>query len=538
VSDRFDRYVAALGELARDRQLAVLPREEALRRLTRSIAEATELPIVGFWRYTPEGDAIVLECGYMREQNEWSSGARLEKSAHPQYFSHLAHARLLAVGNCFTDPVMAEFIETYLRPYDVHALIDSPVFFDGAMVGILCLEATGASRDWSRDDKFFALSGADFVGRILEADARHQFEAQLELENTRQSEQQFTALLMALPIPVAVLDSELRYLAISEEWRRNYPVEVANPIGMRVDQAQANYKAEWLERLQHSLLGEKLVMDEEFLEFEGKEMWLSWCLVPWYTLKGQIGGVVVVCQDLTDRREAEIHLRQAAKLTALAEMAGGIAHEINNPLSILRGYLDLMARHIGRSSLDLEVLGQYLGRSFTTIDRISRIVDGMRRISRDTSHEELRPYRLEQLVADTLDVSRQKFREAGVELREESGDDAKATVLCRPVEMAQVLLNLFTNAFQAVRGRESARVTIRCLVLEGRPRIEVEDSGEGVPVGIREKIFQPFFTTKEAGEGTGLGLSISRRILREHRGDLFLEAGREHTTFVMEFPAP
>lgn len=537
MTDRFDRYVAALGELARDRDLAALPRQEALRRLTRAIAEASELSIVGYWRYTPEGDAIVLECGYTRAQNVWCSGARLEKSDHPQYFAHLSHARLLAVSNCFTDPVMAEFIETYLKPYDVHALIDAPVFFDGAMVGILCLEATGAPRDWGHDDKFFAISGADFVGRILEADARHQFEAQLEAENSRQSEEQFTALLMALPIPVAVLDTELRYLAISAEWARSYPVEVANPIGVRVDLAQSNYKTEWLERLRHALTGETSVMEEDFLVFQGKEMWLSWSIVPWYNLKGQIGGVVMVCQDHTSRREAEIHLRQAAKMTALGEMAGGIAHEINNPLSILRGYLDLMARQIARSGPDIEVFGQYLGRSLTTIDRISRIVDGMRRISRDTSHEEPRPYRLEQLVADTLDVSREKFREAGVELREESRAGGKATVLCRPVEIAQVLLNLLTNAFQAVRVIVGAQVTIRCLVLEGRPRIEVEDNGEGVPPALREKIFQPFFTTKETGEGTGLGLSISRRIVREHRGDLFLEVGRERTTFVMELPA-
>ncbi len=535
MTSRFETYVTVLGKLARNHQLAALPRDEALRQLTRTIATAMDTSIVGFWRYTPEGDAIELECGYTRESGEWSAGHRLARSEHPLYFSHLAQQRLLKVEDCFRDPVMTEFVESYLKPYDVHALIDAPVFFDGAMVGILCCEVTGAPRQWSTDDQYFALSGADFVGRILEADERHRYKARLVEESARQSELQLTSLLVALPIPVAVLDRELRYLAISDEWRRSYPHDVADPIGVRIDQAQKSFDPEWMARLRRTLDGESLEMAEEYINHDGREMWVSWCLVPWRTLQGEIGGVVTVCQDFTQRREAEIHLRQAAKLTALGEMAGGIAHEINNPLSILRGYIDLMARQITRSGPDLEVFGQYLGRSTSTIDRISRIVDGMRRISRDASNEEMRPYRLEQLLADTLDVSREKFRESGVRIKEDVGTAGKTLVTCRPVEIAQVLLNLLTNAFHAVRGQPDAWVSVSCRVADGKPRIEVADSGDGVPVAIREKIFQPFFTTKEAGEGTGLGLSISRRIVREHRGDLFLDTAREHTTFVIEF---
>lgn len=537
MSGGFGRYGDVLGRLARDTQLSHGSRHETLQHLTREIALAMDVSLVSFWTYEQEGQSILSECSFDRKTDQWTSGVRLTREDHPRYFEHLSHQRLLVVDDCFTDPIMQDFIDSYLIPYDVHALIDAPVFFDGKMVGIICCEVVGSKRHWSEEDKFFVSSGSDFVGRVLEADQRHQYERELQTqliaENIRRSEIQLKAILSGLPYPVALLDTELRYLALSEQWRRQFPFDVPDPLGMRVDEAQKFYRPEWLHSLKRCLAGETMGEAEQMIDTGTRTMWLTWHLSPWRNLNGDIGGVVLVCDDITERKETEAHVRQSTKLTALGEMAGGIAHEINNPLSILKGFIDLMRRQIQRGQMDLTLFSGYLERSYSTVDRISRIVAGMKRITRDASMEPMRPYGVNAVVEDVLDFVREKFRISGVNLELKFLEEERSANI-RPVEISQVLLNLLMNSFHAVEGMENGWVMIQCKVSNDLVLIIIEDSGKGIAEKDREKIFQPFFTTKEAGQGTGLGLSISKRIVDEHRGRLFLDTTAPCTRFVLE----
>jgi C4-dicarboxylate-specific signal transduction histidine kinase len=104
------------------------------------------------------------------------------------------------------------------------------------------------------------------------------------------------------------------------------------------------------------------------------------------------------------------------------------------------------------------------------------------------------------------------------------------------VEISQVLLNLLTNAFHAVADRKGAWVKIELDKKPQKLHLRVVDAGTGIPLSIREKIFQPFFTTKDIGQGTGLGLSISKKILETHNGRLFLDTSCPNTTMVIELP--
>ncbi len=531
----FAHYHDTLARINRDESIVYGERRSALRALTKSIARAMAVDYVGFWAYTADKTAVVVEGNYNSASDSWSDGACLEEKDAPVYFAAIKNERVLPVEDCFASTYTAEFKATYCVPHDIRSLIDVPVTFDGETVGIICCEVVGRNRSWSTEDKFFALMAADLVSRILETQRRRELASLLEMENLRLGEYQLKALLTALPMPLAMLDRESRYVAMSEAWSKQYQFIVPDPIGRSMWECHSNVVEEWIQRINKAQRGEVLSLDEELIKGpKGEDVWISWKLVPWFTLNSEIGGVVVLCDDITYRKETELKLRQTTKLTALGEMAGGIAHEINNPLSIMKGFIDLMQKSLQRNQVNTEQFAQYLERSSKTIQRIARIIQSMKRIARDTSSDVMGRYGANGIVEDALDFIQEKFRDRGISL-DVMRLDPDVPVHCRPVELSQVLLNLLTNAFHALEGT-GGWVKVRLEQSSTSLRILVIDSGPGIAEGLREKIFQPFFTTKDIGKGTGLGLSISRKILENHNGRLFLDPSQRHTTFVIELP--
>ena len=513
-------------------------RAEALHYLTKLIADTMNADIVGFWRFNEDRSAIINECAYHQKTKGWAQGFILQKDAHPLYFDALSEERLVAVEDCSKDPVTKDFRESYLRKFGINALLDSPIFIDGEMVGILCCEMTTGTRVWSNEDKLFALSCADSIARVLENEQRKNFETklknQLSEENIKLNEAQLRTMVMSLPFAVALFDRELCLLAMSDIWARRYPFTDPQPLGKKIFETSL-FLPLWIENMKKVLSGQEMGMDEQLVDLPKGQMWVMWRMLPWRNFEGGIDGLLLTYEDITARKEAEIHLRQTAKLTALGEMAGGIAHEINNPLSILKGFIDLMRRHIQRGNIDMPLFEQYMDRSYNTVDRISRIVRGMKRIARDSSQDDLQPYSVNALIEDALDFVQEKYREFGIDLVvNRLAPDV--TVECRAVEISQVLLNLLNNSYHAVEGHEKAWIKISASLSETMAILIVEDSGPGVATNIQEKIFNPFFTTKDIGKGTGLGLSISRRIMEGHGGKLYLDTSSPHTSFVLEFP--
>jgi len=532
----FTHYQQLLANISRHPVISKGQRKEAMRALTREAALAMQVDFIGFWAYDEGRTKVIVEANYNRKTDSWEDGAVIEQKNAPTYFSVINEERVLAVEDCFTSPYTAEFKDSYSIPLDIRSLVDVPVLIDGEMVGIICCEVVGSNRLWSSEDKFFALMIADIVGRVIEAEKRRELATLLEIENLKMGESQLKALLTALPTPIAMLDKESCYLAMSDAWIDQYTFTVADPFGKKVWDCHPNYIDEWKQRVLKAQKGEVLGKDEECIKnAEGQDAWISWKIVPWQNLQSEIAGVVIQCEDITYRKDSELKLSHASKLTALGEMAGGIAHEINNPLSIMKGFIDLMQKSVRRGQMDLKTFEQYLERSSATISRISRIINTMKRISRDSSNESLTLHSANGLVDDALDFIQEKFRDKGltleiIRLKED------VQVNCRPVEISQVLLNLLTNAFHAVADRKGAWVKIELDKKPQKLHLRVVDAGTGIPLSIREKIFQPFFTTKDIGQGTGLGLSISKKILETHNGRLFLDTSCPNTTMVIELP--
>ena len=290
--------------------------------------------------------------------------------------------------------------------------------------------------------------------------------------------------------------------------------------------------------------------------------------------------------------EAELGLSRARavssdRLSALGMMAGGIAHEINNPLAIIYASANNLLEMAESGTMPLKALESASTRIKRTAERISRIVTSLRLIAREGSADPLERTSVAEIVEHALELCKERFRAHSVRL-DTSIVDTRLHVFCREVQIAQVLLNLLQNAFDAVADLPGERwvrleVTTSHLINGSRegtafypersegqschkapensgvltPEVGVAgsqsicemdpgqeqsvifavlDSGPGVPPELRARIMEPFFTTKPVSKGTGLGLSLSRAIVEDHGGELKLSESENHTCF--SFPLP
>lgn len=240
-------------------------------------------------------------------------------------------------------------------------------------------------------------------------------------------------------------------------------------------------------------------------------------------------------------REQQALMSSSTRLAALGEMAGGIAHEINNPLTVAHAHASRL-RNLATSGkpVDRETITLATEKIEAVCMRISRIIAGLRSIARDGEHDRFSVSPIGPIVNDALSLVSEKLRNRQIDFRVEMGPQS-LSIECRSVQISQIIVNLLLNAQYAV---EAVRVTpgterwIALNIVEADANIEVRISNSGLPIppDIREKIFDPFFTTKEVGKGTGLGLSVSASIARAHDGLLFLDQSAPQTTFVLRLP--
>jgi C4-dicarboxylate-specific signal transduction histidine kinase len=222
-------------------------------------------------------------------------------------------------------------------------------------------------------------------------------------------------------------------------------------------------------------------------------------------------------------------------MAALGEMAAGLAHEINNPLSIIVGLVEQIRRFEFSTLHGATPPAVILDRLKSTVFRISKIVNGLLSFSRDSSDVPAESVELGALLDDTLELCRERLKHHGIELRVGSVPGG-LVIQARRSQISQVLVNLLNNSYDAVVGLSSPWICIEVNEDGNGVGISVTDSGSGISAQIREKMMFPFFTTKPVGKGTGLGLSISKGIVEKHGGTLTVDPTCAHTRFVVWLP--
>lgn len=267
------------------------------------------------------------------------------------------------------------------------------------------------------------------------------------------------------------------------------------------------------------------------------EYWLSINFSGLLDDTGNVYRVLGIARDITERKKIEQQMVHTEKLASVGTLAAGVAHEINNPLTIILGFTDLLLEKTPQDSNVYELL--------KTIEKqglnAKRIVENLLGFARFTEHKE-------------VDVDVNKNMEAVLTVVGNNLSINKITVnkdlseslpiiKGDPGELQQVFFNMITNAISVMKGGGALTVMTRAIDEGQKVEIRISDTGTGIPKEFRLKIFDPFFTTKKVGEGTGLGLSISYGIISKHGGIITFETktkeetGTSGTTFIIMLPA-
>ncbi len=254
--------------------------------------------------------------------------------------------------------------------------------------------------------------------------------------------------------------------------------------------------------------------------------------------------LLVTVSNITKRLEAEQQLTQASKLATLGEMATGVAHELNQPLTVIKMASNFFMKKVSQDeAIPPAILHNMSEKISNNIDRANRIINHMRDFARK-SDMRLEKVQVNEVLEKAFDIFSQQLKLRRIEVVWEIQKNIPV-IMADAGRLEQVFINLLVNARDGIEARWEAaadeppgkKIFLRSFLKGKKVIVEVEDTGTGIPSGIQDKIFEPFFTTKSVGKGTGLGLSISYGIVKDFQGDIgFCRSAYGGACFHMEFP--
>lgn len=254
-------------------------------------------------------------------------------------------------------------------------------------------------------------------------------------------------------------------------------------------------------------------------------------------------GFVGIAEDITKYKELEttienqrLNMIESARLSSLGEMAGGIAHEINNPLAIISTKVSSIIRKMERGEFDQNRFKEDLQKVDQTVFRISKIINGLRNLSRDSSNDPSEVFFLSEVINESFELCKERFRHESVGLSVKYQNEEMIPIYGKKTQIVQVVINLLNNAFDAVELFDEKWVEVSIEKNLDTVSLRVMDSGFGIDENVVKQMMNPFFTTKKVGKGTGLGLSISKSIIDRHKGQLFYQKVNQHTEFTIMLP--
>lgn len=305
------------------------------------------------------------------------------------------------------------------------------------------------------------------------------------------------------------------------------------------------------QRIEKAAKGESANDETVFYNEKGAKLAILRTISPVKDEFGRVIHISVQCQDITERKRAEeeklmleTQLRQAQKMEALGTLAGGIAHDFNNILSVIFGYADMARRRLSDNSPE----HAHLSKIFSAAEKARDLVKQILGFTRQTEIEKV-PFQPALLIKETIKLLRASIP-ATIQIQTDI-DPECGWISADPTQFHQILLNLCTNAYHAMEytgGRidislyetrvdESELSKNKDLWPGQYARLSVRDNGTGMDRDILEKIFDPYFTTKEVGKGTGMGLSIVHGIVKRHKGFILVESSiGEGAVFHIHFP--
>jgi len=386
---------------------------------------------------------------------------------------------------------------------------------------------TGEERDVAVSSGPFRVDG-ELIGTV--ATLRDVTDPKRAQETLARSEARYRHLVESASDAIVTLDANGRFTTV------NHAAE--NISGYKREELVGQWFAPMLPdddlpkalgHFQQALAGETGLFDSQFYRKDGEVRTISIT----YSTPQKDEEVLCLIRDVTDQKMLQEQLIQSEKMSAIGQLVSGVAHELNNPLAGISAFAQLLLAE-KKFPPDQRTAAETI---YSEARRASRIVQNLLTFARQHKAEKV-PTTINQVLDDTLELRGYELRVRGIDVRREY-DDSLADTMADAHQLQQVFLNLITNAEQAMEQRDGHhhRLTVRTRRNGEAVRIEVEDTGGGIPANLIERIFNPFFTTKPTGSGTGLGLSISLGIVREHEGRIWAEnVASSGARFIVELP--
>ncbi|BBO71537.1 PAS domain-containing sensor histidine kinase [Desulfosarcina alkanivorans] len=402
------------------------------------------------------------------------------------------------------------------------------------------LDKDGSAKHWLvRTSPIKNVAGQVVAAMEISLDISHRRQLEVDLQK---SEKKYHAIFSNIPNPVFVLDVKtLQIMDCNKSVTAVYGYSVEEIVGQSF---MTLFHRDEQDHYAFKVVTCSVINQARHLNRDGKSLFVNIRISP-SEYSGQ-KVLLVTTSDITKRLETEQQLIQASKMATLGEMATGVAHELNQPLSVIKTVSSFFMKKLAASeAIALDVLSTMLGKVDSNVDRAARIINHMRQFARKSDMETVR-VQLNDVLRSAFEIFSQQLKVRGIRVIWEIREPLPR-INADPSRLEQVFINLLLNARDAIESRwgdhpaggADNEKAIRLLTdtENGWVVCRVCDTGTGIADNMVEKIFEPFFTTKEVGKGTGLGLSISYGIVKEYGG--IIEAvpnAPRGTCFVLRFP--
>ncbi|WJQ01168.1 ATP-binding protein [Geobacillus stearothermophilus] len=339
-----------------------------------------------------------------------------------------------------------------------------------------------------------------------------------QLEKAEENEQQLLTLINSMPDFVCFKDSEGRWLRVNDFGRRLYHLEHIDYVG-KTDRELGELVPFFKDTFEQCIESDREAWksgtvtrrEESFETPDGELKTFDVIKVPLFEENGARKGLLTIGRDITQQKRAEELLLKKEKLSVLGELAAGIAHEIRNPLTSMKGFIQMMQE-------TREVNDDYMRIMLSELGRINQIVSELLVLAKPQSHN-YRPFLLSEAVSYVISLIGHEATLNNV-LISVHNNAPKACVYGDQNQIVQVLLNVMKNAIEAMPGGGS--LYVRVSEAGGTVYLDIADTGIGISKERLQKIGEPFFTLKE--KGMGLGLTTSMKIIQEHKGTMQIES--------------
>lgn len=419
----------------------------------------------------------------------------------------------------------------------VQALLQVPLVVGKQVIGVLSVDNQQSHRVFTENDQYMLSTLADYAAIAIENTRLYQ--------QVKASEERYKDLFANAYDLIFMLDHDLRITSINRIGPQVMRYSLEELIGQPLEHFSESVSWEQAQQLMIEVQdgADVAPFELELVRYDGEPIYLE--ISARLMQNGHNAkGIHCIARNLTERRKLEQQLVQSEKLSAIGQLVAGVAHELNNPLTSISGYAQLLQRDKSLSDVTMQDVLQI----HTQAERAARIVRNLLIFAREHKPERVMTD-LNEVLHNTLMLQAYQLRVDNIKVVSEYEEDLPTTI-ADPHQLQQVFLNLINNAHQAMQQRGGGG-TLTLSTRSGQSRrsssdpvasdqiIEVAVSDTGVGISDRDisRIFDPFFTTKPVGQGTGLGLSICFGIIQEHGGVIWVDSTLGvGTTIYVEIP--